>query len=79
MLCSPPIAAGVKSDTTKLCNKNSLASFKVNLLVLIMQFIMLSKNIGSWMTPTRSDSLDKFAKLDNSIQCQVVQLHADFA
>jgi hypothetical protein len=78
MLCSPPVATGVKSDTAKLCSEGSLTSLKVILLVLIMQFIMLSENISSWMAPTRSDSLDKFANLGDSIRSKMVQLHIEF-
>jgi hypothetical protein len=68
----------VKSDTAELSKESSLTSLKVNLLVLIMQLIMLSKDIGSWMVLVGSDSPDKFANLDDSIRHQMVQLHVKF-
>jgi hypothetical protein len=78
-LCLPSIANGVKGDTVKLCNEGSLASLKMNLLVLIVQLIVLSEDIGSWTAPIGNDTLDKLTDLNDSIGRQMVQLQLKFA
>jgi hypothetical protein len=78
-LCLPSIVTGVKGDTAKLCNKGSLTSLKMNLLVLIVQLIVLSEDIGSWTAPTGSGTLDKLTDLNDSIGHQMVQLQSKFA
>jgi hypothetical protein len=40
------------------------------LLVLIVQLVVMSKNIRSRVTSARSNSPDKLANLDDSIRCQ---------
>jgi hypothetical protein len=75
----PSIATEMECNTTKLHREGSLASFNVNLLVLIMQLVVLSKYISSWMTPGRSDRPNKFAYLNNCILHQMVQLNSKFA
>jgi hypothetical protein len=75
----PSVATGVKGDTTKLCSEGSLASLKMNLLVLIVHLIVLSEDIGSWTAPTGSDSPDKHTNMSDSIRRQMVQLHSKFA
>jgi hypothetical protein len=47
----PSIVSGIKGNAAKLCSEGSLATFKMNLLVLIMQFIVLSKHISSQTAP----------------------------
>jgi hypothetical protein len=44
----------------------------MNLLVLVVQLIVLSEDIGSWMTSTGSDQPDKPADLNDGIRRQVV-------
>jgi hypothetical protein len=63
---------GVKGDTTKLCSEGSLATLKMNLLVLIVQLIVRSEEIGSWMAFAGSDNPNKITYLDDSIRRQVV-------
>jgi hypothetical protein len=58
----------VKRDTTKLHGKSSLGPFKMNFLVLVAKLVVMSKNICCGTTSTRSNSLDKLANLNDSIQ-----------
>jgi 2-oxo-4-hydroxy-4-carboxy--5-ureidoimidazoline (OHCU) decarboxylase len=69
----------MKRYTTKLRSKSSVGPFKMNLLVLVVQVIVMSKNADSRMTSIRSNSPDKFANLNNSIRCQLMQLHPELA
>jgi hypothetical protein len=69
---------GAKSDATKLGGEDSFGSLKMNLLVLAVQLIVLSEDICSGLTPTRSIDLDKFANLDDSIRCKLMQLYSKF-
>jgi hypothetical protein len=66
----------MECNAAELSSDGSLASFKMNLLVLIMQLVMLSEHISSWMAPMRSDRLDKFVNLNDCIRCQLVQLNS---
>jgi hypothetical protein len=75
----PSVAVGVKGDTAKLCSEGSIASLKMNLIVLIVQLIVLCEDIGGWTAPTGSDSPDKLTDLNDSIWHQMVQLHPKFA
>jgi hypothetical protein len=50
----------------------------MNLLVLAVQLIVLSEDICSGLTPARSIDLDKFANLDDSIRCKLMQLYSKF-
>jgi hypothetical protein len=72
------VATGVKDDTTKLCSEGSLASLKMNLLILIVQLIVLSEDSGSRMASVGSHSPDKLTNLNDSIWHQMVQLHSKF-
>jgi hypothetical protein len=69
----------VKRNTAKLGGESSLRPLKMNFLVLVVQLIVMSKNIYSGMTSARSNNLDKFANLNNSIQHQLMQLYSEFA
>jgi hypothetical protein len=51
----------------------------MNLLVLVVQRIVMSENICSRMTSTRSNNLDKLANLNDSIWCQLMQLYPELA
>jgi hypothetical protein len=50
----------------------------MNHVVLVVQLIMLSEDIGSRMTSVGSNNLDKLADLDDSIRRQLMQLHSKF-
>jgi hypothetical protein len=69
----------VKGGIAKLCSKGRLTSLEMNLLVLIVQLIVLSKDIDSRMDPTGHDSLDKLTDMIDNIRHQMVQLHLEFA
>jgi hypothetical protein len=62
----------MKCDIAKLHSKGSLTSLKMNLLVLIMQLIVLSKHISSWPTSVRSNRPDELADLNDCIRRQMV-------
>jgi hypothetical protein len=64
----PSVAAGVKSDTTKLRGEGSLTPLKMNLFILIVWLIMLGEDIDSWTTFTGSDRPDKLTNMNNSIR-----------
>jgi hypothetical protein len=74
----PSVLTGVKCDTTKLCSEGSLASHKMNLLILVVQLIVLCRDFGSWMTSTGSDRPNKLADLNDGIRCQMAQLNSEF-
>jgi hypothetical protein len=67
----------VKSDATKLSSESTLEPHKLNLLILVVQLIVLSKDIYSRMAPTRSNNPDELTDLDDSIWCQLMQLHSE--
>jgi hypothetical protein len=69
----------MKRYTTKLHNENSVGPFKMNLLVLIAQFLVMSENICNRTTASRSNNPEKFANLNDSIQCQLMQLYPKLA
>jgi hypothetical protein len=72
-----PKATRVKSDAAKLRGEGTLGLHKFNLLILVVQLIVLNKNIYSRMVPTRSNILDKLTDLEDSIRCQLMQLHSE--
>jgi hypothetical protein len=67
----------VKSDATKLSSEGTLKPLKLNLLILVVQLVVPSKDICSRMAPTRSNSPDKLTDMEDSIQCQLMQLHLE--
>jgi hypothetical protein len=71
--------AGVKGDASKLHGEGNLASLKMNFLVLIMQLIMLGKDVGSRTAFTQSDCPNKLANCDDGIRRQMMLLHAELA
>jgi hypothetical protein len=69
----------MKCDTAKLCSEDSLASLKMNLLVLVVQLMVLSEEIDSWTASAGSDRPDKLVDLNDGIRRQMVQLNSEFA
>jgi hypothetical protein len=69
----------MEGNAAKLHSEGSLTPVKMNLLVLIMQLIIFSKYISSWMTSSRSYYRYKFADLNDGIRPQVVQMNSKFA
>jgi hypothetical protein len=59
---------GVKRNATKLGGESSIASCKMNFLVLVVQLIVMSEDIGSRTTSIRSNNPDELANLNDSIQ-----------
>jgi hypothetical protein len=51
----------------------------MNLLFLIMQLIVMRKNVRSGMTSARSNSPDKLANMNDSVWCQLMQRHPELA
>jgi hypothetical protein len=68
----------MKRYTAKLCSETSVRSFKINFLILIVQFIVMSKNVCGGKAFARSN-LDNLANLNDSIRCQLMQLHLELA
>jgi hypothetical protein len=66
------IASGVEGNAAKLHSEGSLAPFKMNLLVLTMQLVMLSEYISTQKASAGSDSLDTLADLNDGIWRQVM-------
>jgi hypothetical protein len=58
---------GVKSNGAELSGEGTIGPLELNLLIMIVQFIMLSED--SRTAPVRGNSLDKLADLDGSIWC----------
>jgi hypothetical protein len=50
----------------------------MNLLVLVMEFIVMSENISIRMTFARSNNRNEFAELHNSIGHELMELHTKF-
>jgi hypothetical protein len=69
----------VKRNTTKLGGKSSIASYKMNFLVLVVQLIVMSKDIDSRMTSARSNSSVELANLNDSIRRQLMHMYSKFA
>jgi hypothetical protein len=69
----------MKIYTTKLRNKISVVPFEMNFLVLVVQLVVMSENVCSRMTSARDNSPDKLANLNDSIWCQLMQLHLKLA
>jgi hypothetical protein len=74
----PSLATGMEGNAAELHSEGSLASFKMNLLVLIMQLIVLSEYISSRTASARSDRPDKFVDLNGGIRHQMEQLNPKF-
>jgi hypothetical protein len=68
----------MKSYAAKLRNEGSLKPFKMNLLILIVQLVMMHENVCSRMIPARSNSPNKLANLNNGVRRQLMQLHLKF-
>jgi hypothetical protein len=68
---------GMKRDTTELGDEGNFGSLKMNLLVLVVQLIVPSKDIQSRLTPARSNSPDKFADLNDGIRRKLMQLYPE--
>jgi hypothetical protein len=66
----------MKCNTAKLSVECDVTPFKFDLLLLVMQLVILCKDLSSQTTSTRVDHQDKLPYLNNSIQCQLVQLNA---
>jgi hypothetical protein len=58
----------VKSDAGKLSGDGILKPLELNLVILIMQFIVLSEDIGDRAAPTRGNNPDKLADMDDNIR-----------
>jgi hypothetical protein len=58
----------VKSDAGKLSGDGILKPLELNLVILIMQFIVLSEDIGDRAAPTRGNNPDKLADMDDDIR-----------
>jgi hypothetical protein len=69
----------MKRCTPKLSSESSLRPLQMNLLVVIMQLIVMSKNVCSRTTPARSNNPNKLANLNNGVRRQLMQLHLKFA
>jgi hypothetical protein len=63
----PSVVIGMKGNTVELRNESSLASFKMNILELIMQLVMLSEYVNSQTTSVGSDRPEEFADLNDGI------------
>jgi hypothetical protein len=59
---------GVKINGAELSGEGTIGPLKLNLLIMIVQFIMLSEDINSRTAPVRGNSPDKLADLDDSIR-----------
>jgi hypothetical protein len=68
----PSIGSGVVGNAAKLCSEGRLTPFKMNLLVLIMQLVMLSEYINSPKAFAGCYSPNKHADLNNCIWHQVM-------
>jgi hypothetical protein len=62
----------MEGNADKLHSEGSLTPFKMNLLVLVMQFIVLSKYISSHTASAGSDHSNEFVDLNDSIRRQLV-------
>jgi hypothetical protein len=69
----------MKGYAPKLHNKLGLGPLKMNLLILIMKLVMMSKNISIRVTSARSDSPNKHTNLNNSIRSEFTKLHLKLA
>jgi hypothetical protein len=69
----------VERDTPEWSDEGSLAAFKMYLLGLIMQLIVLCEYIYNQTATARSDCPDKFANLTDGIQRQLLQLNMKLA
>jgi hypothetical protein len=67
----------MKRYTTKLLSEISVGPFEINVLDLIVQLIVMSETVYSRATTTRNNSPDKLANLNDSIRCQLMQLHPE--
>jgi hypothetical protein len=68
----------MKSDATKLGGEGSFGSLKMHLFVLVVQLIVLSKDICSGSTPTRSNDPDKLTDLDDGIRHKLMHQYSEF-
>jgi hypothetical protein len=68
----------MKSYAAKLRSEGILRPFQMNTLILMVQLIMMSEIVCSRMTPTRSNSPNKLADLNDGIRHQLMQLHLKF-
>jgi hypothetical protein len=68
----------MKSDATKLGSEGSFGSLEMNLFVLLVQLIVLSEDICSGPTLTRSNGPDKLTDMDDGIWRKLMQLYLEF-
>jgi hypothetical protein len=59
----------MKRYASKLHSESSVGSCKMNILVLIMQLVAMSKNIRSGKTSVRSNNPEKLANPNDTIRC----------
>jgi hypothetical protein len=68
----------MKRDVAKVSAQSVGALFKLNLLLLIVQFIILHEDVNSRTATARTDHPYKLPNLNNGIQHQLVQLNSKF-
>jgi hypothetical protein len=66
------------SDATKLGGEGSFGTLKLNLFVQVVQLVVLSEDIYSGPTPTRSNNPDKLTNLDDGIRRKLMRLYSEF-